>query len=357
MRIKLLKIIDFVLGKVFFFFLPSCLGDSQAINPSGIKKILIIRPGGLGDAVLLIPMLRGLKRLCPGAKIDILCEKRNAGVFGLVPDLINNLYVYDAGFSRLFACFTAKYDLVMDTEQWHRLSAIFAYLNNAPVRIGFDTNRRRKAFTHLVDYSHEDYEVNSFLHLLVPLATVVPGFDPDTPWIDIAGVGNMEKTVLISSGASVKERQWGACKFAAVAQDLIGYGFKVTLVGSNSGAGEAAKIAHLVPASVNLFGKNTLAQTAVLIKNSLLLVTMDSGLMHLAYALGTPTVSLFGSGIQKKWAPRGKRHITINKNVPCSPCTRFGYTPQCKNSLKCIKSITVEEVVQAVKKIIDGGHG
>jgi ADP-heptose:LPS heptosyltransferase len=74
--------------------------------------------------------------------------------------------------------------------------------------------------------------------------------------------------------------------------------------------------------------------------------------MHVAYGVGTPTVSLFGAGIQRKWAPAGGIHIAINKNVPCSPCTKFGYTPKCPYDVRCLSGITVEEVKESVVTLL-----
>ena len=69
-------------------------------------------------------------------------------------------------------------------------------------------------------------------------------------------------------------------------------------------------------------------------------------ILHLAVGLGIPTVSLFGPGIAAKWAPRGERHVVINLNLPCSPCTRFGTTPPCPIHARCIQEISVDLVYQ-----------
>jgi len=82
-------------------------------------------------------------------------------------------------------------------------------------------------------------------------------------------------------------------------------------------------------------------------------VSGDTGLMHLAYGVGTPTVSLFGAGIQEKWAPPGVNHLTINKHVPCSPCTKFGYTPSCPYGVRCLGEVTVEEVRESVLDLLE----
>jgi len=74
--------------------------------------------------------------------------------------------------------------------------------------------------------------------------------------------------------------------------------------------------------------------------------------LHIAVGLGVPTVSLFGPGRAKKWAPRGERHVVISKELPCSPCTTFGNTPPCPYNVRCMSDITVDEVVNAVTMLL-----
>jgi ADP-heptose:LPS heptosyltransferase len=88
------------------------------------------------------------------------------------------------------------------------------------------------------------------------------------------------------------------------------------------------------------------------LNRSQLLISGDSGVLHLGVGLGTPTVSLFGPGIADKWAPRGEQHIVINHKLPCSPGTRFGTTPPCPIGAKCIQDITVDEVFAASMKLV-----
>ncbi len=139
------------------------------------EQILVIRPGGIGDAVLLLPALAEIRNYCPNAHIDILCEKRNQGVFHLSGD-INRIYLYDSGWG-LLKCLRNSYDAVIDTEQWHRLSAIIAYLTGAHMRVGFNTNERGELFTHQVPYGHDDYEGLSFFNLIAPVVGITP-----PPW-------------------------------------------------------------------------------------------------------------------------------------------------------------------------------
>jgi ADP-heptose:LPS heptosyltransferase len=91
-----------------------------------------------------------------------------------------------------------------------------------------------------------------------------------------------------------------------------------------------------------------------LIGEAELVVCSDTGVLHLAYGIGTPAVSLFGSGIEPKWAPPGRHYRSINKHLSCSPCTLFGETPPCPIGIACMAAITVEEVQRAAWELLEG---
>lgn len=346
-----LKKIDGWAGKFLTTLIPSPSKHKQSSTHS---SFLFIRPGGIGDAVLLAPAINLLKKHFPEASVDILAERRNAGVFSLVPG-IRHTYLYDNP-RDLIKALQTPYDVAIDTEQWHRLSVAVARMTGAHVLIGFNTNDRRKLLTHPVPYSHDDYEIESFCRLLQPLGInsqgrgngsflIVPAPDMEKAK-GLTGPLNHEPYITIFPGASIKERQWGADKFAAVAVKVASSGLNVVVVGGNDDIEQGDRIVSSAK-GLNLAGKTTISETAAVISGSQLLLSGDSGVLHLAVGLGIPSVSLFGPGIASKWAPRGDRHKVLKRSLPCSPCTRFGYTPSCKNDVSCLSGITADEVAES----------
>jgi ADP-heptose:LPS heptosyltransferase len=351
----ILKSIDHMLGSVV-----SSLVKHRALRPAtgDNGSILIIRPGGIGDAVLLVPTVHALGKLFPHAEITILAEQRNAAVFGLCPR-VKQVLVYD-GDGGLMKALEGGYDVVIDTEQWHRLSAVVARLTRAPLLIGYGTNERSRLFTHPVPYFHEDYEINSFLNLLVPLG--LGQEQPPERFLEVPADGEQRGVKLLAPlagnpfvavfpGASRPERRWGADRFRRVTEMLAAFGMPVVVVGGNVDReqGEAIISGGL---GLNLAGLTSLAETAAILNRSALLVSGDSGVLHIAVGLGVSTVSLFGPGRAMKWAPRGERHIVVTKGLPCSPCTTFGTTPPCPDNARCMKEITVDEVFNAVMVLL-----
>jgi len=351
----MLKYSDKLIGALLTRLLTTPL--SQPIRKP--QNILVIRPGGIGDAVLLIPAIRYLKKCYPDAKITILGEKRNSAIFSLCSSVDKTIH-YDK-LRELFTAIRCGYDMVIDTEQWHRLSAVVARFTGAPLIIGYGTNERKKLSTRTVPYSHSDYEVDSFFNLLASIGIARPD-EITTPFLVIpedarqnaeSMLGKLvdKPFVAIFPGASVTERRWGVDKFGEVAARLVRQGISVVVIGGKEDVADSEKI-FAGKFGLNLAGKTSLAETAAVIDKSILLVSGDSGILHIGVGLGKSTVSLFGPGIVEKWAPRGPRHIVINKKLPCSPCTKFGYTPECPINARCMAEITVDEVVAAVEKLL-----
>lgn len=355
MGIAALKLIDRMVGGIATALLPAPVRGTLG-EP---RRILVIRPGGMGDAVLLIPVLLALKDTFPLAVISVLAERRNAAAFSLCP-AVERVLLYERACD-LIAALRGGYDVVIDTEQWHRLSAVVARLAGAPLSIGFASNSRRRLFSHPVSYRHEAYEVTSFFELLEPLgveaAALKPGPFLSLPVAAMQRAGELlaplggQRFLALFPGASIAERRWGAERFRGVAERLTRRGISVVVVGGECDAVEAAAVLQGV-GGLNLAGRTTLAETAAVIAQSALLLSGDSGVLHLAVGLGIPTVSLFGPGIEAKWGPKGKGHIVLNKQLSCSPCTRFGTTPPCPIKARCLSEITVTEVVAAVEKLL-----
>lgn len=357
-KIEILKRIDSILGKMAVR-----LWSVPSLREMGTSSFLLIRPGGIGDAVLLAPTIRALRRAYPEATIDLLAERRNAAIFSLVPE-VNKVFHYDAP-RELMAALRRRYDVVIDTEQWHRLSAVVARLTRSPLSIGFATNERSRLFAHHIPYSHDEYEAISFLNLLKPLGIDKPAAlpasflsVPETAQQRAEGLlGDLsgKSFIAIFPGGSIPDRRWGAERFKGLTGILNAEGIPVVVVGGKMDAA-AGEIIIAGNYGINLAGKTSLVETAAVIEKSAVLVSGDSGILHVGVGLGRSTVSLFGPGIAKKWAPRGEKHIVINKNLSCSPCTKFGYTPKCPISARCMGEITIDEVVAAVKKLISTGE-
>lgn len=373
-KLRLLKRLDGLMGSHLCRHMPPSAARNgyskspwklQPIPADRMRRILVIRPGGIGDAVLLFPMLAALRDHFAQAAIDVLAERRNADVFR-INRLVSSVYSYDhqplATYRRLRA---AGYQLVIDSEQYHCFSALLANRLEPDYICGFDTAGRGRMQTHRVRYCEQVYEALTFLDLAAAVTERQLTFDPEAPflevdqrWLDWAdktlGGPAAQATVVIAPTTSAPQRFWPPLRYASVARRLVDRGLRVVLLGGKDARGAADVIAARLPrgAALNLTGQTSLCQAAGIIKRARLYISADTGTLHIAYGAGTPTVHLFGSGIQCKWAPPGSKYRMINKGLPCSPCTRYGYTPPCPYHAACMDAITVDDVLGVIEEVL-----
>ena len=352
-----LKKVDSSIGKLLIKLWPA---PQRFDPPSGsIASLLVIRPGGIGDAVLLAPLIGMLRKNFPGARIEVLAEKRNNGALALCPG-IDRVMCYDRP-RELWSALTGHFDVVIDSEQWYRLSAIVARTIRSKVKIGYATNDRKKMFNSIIGYDLDRYEPLNFLQLLQPLEIVSPS-TISAPFLVVPEKGQNSADAMLGDllhqpfivffpGASTPEKCWGRENFIRLSAGLIRKGYSVVVVGGKEDASMGDMIAA-GSSALNLAGKTSLQETAGILSRAKLLISGDSGVLHMGFGLGKPTVSIFGPSSTDKWAPRGDRHIFINHNLACSPCSRFGTTPSCQIDSKCINDISVSEVFTAAEKLL-----
>ncbi|WP_239027000.1 glycosyltransferase family 9 protein [Geomonas oryzisoli] len=335
-----MKRIDALTGPLLVRLFPR---RKKADNNVAPGSALIIRPGGIGDAVLLIPTLRALQAAYPACRIEILAENRNAAAFEFCPGL-HAVHRYDEP-AELRAVLKRRYDLVIDTEQWYRLSALVSRLVRARRSIGFATNERRRLFSDAVPYDLKEYEPFSFFRLLAPLGIQAPA-DLAVPFLELPAAARERAAQLLARlggrpfvaifpGASVPRKEWGGVKYRQLAASLVLAGCAVVVLGGKEDEDVADAICRAT-GGVNLAGVTTLTESAAVIEATMALVTGDSGLLHIAAGLGTATVSLFGPSDPAKWAPKGERHRVLASTFPCAPCAKWGTIPACTHEGGCI---------------------
>lgn len=358
--ISFLKFVDAILGKLLCMILSP--KPATRCVPTTIAKILCIRPGGIGDAVLLLPTIRLLKKNYPDVRVDVLAERRNMAVFTLTTD-IDRVLLYERPM-QLFSALTTRYDVIIDTEQWHRLSAVVARLSRAKKIIGYSTNERKNLFTHAVPYSLDELEMESFLKLLRPLLDEVQWahawpFLTIQPYLlhrvrPLLDKFRNKRFVALFPGGSVKKKRWDTINFRTTAQFLAEKGYGICIIGSKADKACGSSIANETPNVIDFCGKLTIPETAALLSYASLLISGDSGIMHIAAGLGIPIVALFGPSNEKKWAPRASNVQVINKQLSCSPCSAYGYMPRCIRHEVCMRSISVAEVVARSLFLLEG---
>lgn len=343
----------------------SSAASNSAIPARTLKRILIVRPGGMGDAVLTFPMIEALANFYTGTTIDILGERRNVGIYKINPH-VKNIYCYDKNADATFRnLFSSRYDLIIDTEQFYYLSTLLGRILRPTYLCGFASRIRTPFLTHNVAYSERDYEAVSFLNMARTLTGQEISFDMEKPFLEIPGplkywaddticLLRHKSYLTLMPGATSKERMWPMNRYAETIQWLVDRDLSVIILGGKDARSAVNQLTQNYESSdvLDLSGRTSLPQTAALIQKARAHLSSDTGVLHISAGLGTPSVSLFGPGLHEKWAPLGRRHRMIRAGLSCSPCTQKSDIPPCPLGAACMEKIPVESVKKALVEVL-----
>lgn len=326
------------------------------------QNILIIKPGAIGDLLQLSPTIRALRTRFPSARIDILVgNSASVDLFRHHPD-ITDILVYDRrGEHRAFSALLSlwwqirgrSYDLVINFQRsnmktWFLTSAAF------PCRIQVYHKTRTKVI----------HAVRDHLKTIEPL-----GISPDGDELDLyladeyrnyaaklfESLGlDKRPVVAINPGASHPVNRWSTSHFSTLA-DRISTELNVSVI-IVGGEGDTP-LAHDIDRQSNthpliLTGKTTLLQLGAILEKSTLLVSGDTGPMHMATAVRTPVIVLFGAADPARTGPVGAGNRVIQaKGLACVPCRSRSCTAN--QQMECMEQITVESVFDAVKEMLE----
>ena len=342
---------------------------------SDSPHLLIIRRRYLGDIVLLGSLCRNLKLHWPQARIAVLCEAAYAGVLTMNPD-VAEVFHFPASTARwpglVGRLRRARFTHVLDLDNRDK-TAFLARVTGAPVRVtarhgeqvhfpSFYTASERLP-DEFLDHRHI---TDLYLHLLekigVPVATrevrLVTRLEDLAFARGLLSTRNSQPStprLLVHPGSRSTWRIWPPGHYAAVIDRLQQEGKAgVALI---AGPGEQATVRaitrHLRTPVAHLDGHYSLPQLAALFASCDALLCHDSGPMHLAAAVGTRVVALFGSQPQNIWQPLGPGHVTLQPPLPCVHCVSPGQCqPHDSYHNHCVRNITVEQVCEAVVKVV-----
>jgi ADP-heptose:LPS heptosyltransferase len=398
---------------------------------SAAPHILLIRPDHLGDLVLATPVLHALKQQAPNAHITLMTGPWSSEVVARHPDVERLLTCPFPGFQRasqkplapyilLFSVAKqlrrGRYDLAINLRPDFWWGAALLYLARIPRRIGYAFEPGKAFLTHALAFQAPEHATVSNLRLAnaalqalgyPPLAEpftpehyplhFVPTPDEQkwatqrlkqegidtlymvgaglTPALNAVSASNTSAAIVVihpGSGAAVKfwrAAAWAFCADALTKSLTISTPVRIILTGSKNERPMLEEIARSMTSPAVLVTDATIGQLAALLGRALIVLSVDSGPLHLAVAQGTPTVQLFGPTDPRIFGPWGKRerHIVIASTQSCPtcpaiPCGRLDFSPQELAEHPCVRLISEQRVLEAVDTLIphmkrDAGTG
>lgn len=335
------------------------------------RKILLVRLRSIGDTVLATPSAFALKRFLPHAEVDILVEDWVAPLLSNHPH-IDNVIVLERGglIARARVARelrSANYDVVYNLHGG-TTATFLTRATGAPHRVGFKTYQYAQFHTHqapsplLLWGQQKAHSVEQQLALLgwtgVPVTDRPPtqlGVHPEAAEainqrLAAAGLED-RKIALIHPAAAFATKQWDTKNFARVVESLAERGFApVAIVAPNESAVLNNLLAELsVP--ILSFDDLSLPEVTAIAGRSQLFVGNDSGIAHIAAAVGTPSVVIFGSSNVAHWRPWNRAAAeVVFEEMPCQPC--HGYFCEKFAEPECILRVPVTRVIAAIERAL-----
>ena len=341
-----------------------------------MRRAILIRFSSLGDVVLTLPVARSLKEAFPGVEVLYLTKaayrpllEGQAGI-----DRVTTLEEAGPGLAALrrHCRGLGRFDLALDLHRTLRSRSCLrelhadcrlSYRKHALLRrlwaAGWMRARMAGPQTHVIErYLEPLRRIGVTPAHSVPEVCVAPGeVEAARALLACAGVRDPGRTALIVPGARWPNKRWPPASFAATAAGLReAEGLEPVLAGDAADLEAAEAVRALVPGgAAQLAGRTGLLGLAALLRNARVVVANDSGPAHLAAAVGSPVVAVFGPTHEAfGFSPRGARVRVISRDLPCRPCTVHGGVRCPRTRRACLEDIAPAEVLAAARELLRG---
>ncbi|MFO1352860.1 MAG: lipopolysaccharide heptosyltransferase II [Gammaproteobacteria bacterium] len=338
------------------------------MNAGAGPAVLIVGPSWVGDMVLAQSLFKLLKQREPDCALDVLAPAWTLPLLGFMPEVRSGLAL-PLGHGQLGLGVRYRLGLALRAKAYRRAivlpnawkTALIPFWARIPVRTGYRGEQRWGLLNDLrrLDEQRLPMTVQRFAALGLPAAAELPPLPRPTL---ITTPEQLAQTVARLSAATSTDqpilalcpgaeygpaKRWPAAHFAAVANAKLAQGWAVWLLGSAKDSELTGVIDTLSgKRCLDLAGKTSLAEAVNLLSLASVVVSNDSGLMHVAAALERPLLALYGSSDPRHTPPLGARARTLSLNLPCSPCFRR----ECPlGHLDCLRKLESARVLEAIE--------
>ncbi len=340
------------------------------IDWTQVQRVLVVRLRSIGDTVLSTPSLFALRRFLPDAQIDALLEDWVAPVLEGSELVDNVISIGKSSLSRLrpgLELRRNKYDVVFNLHGG-TTSTFLTRFAGARHRVGYENYQYSSLYTDLLSSSADfwgEEKTHSAEQQLALLGFVgVPVSDRPKSFLNVqtdAAVAIVERLeasgisddnfALIHPSTAFFTKQWAPENYARVAEYLAAAGIKRVAVATKSEAQTLGKVHELSRVPIIGFDDLSLPEITALASKAAIFIGNDSGIAHIAAAVGTPTVVIFGSSNRDHWRPwTDAPNEIVFENFDCQPCP--GYRCEVYGEPRCIQSVTTESVIAAIERVL-----
>jgi ADP-heptose:LPS heptosyltransferase len=331
--------------------------------PAEIRRIGILKSTGIGDMILLAGVARDVAAAYPDATVFLVAGRDNAEVARLVGGVEVVAVPIGEPLEAIRRLRELELDVLVDFGQWTRVEAICSFLSGARFTIGFETpgQRRHYCYDSTVRHSADVHELENYRRLAGRLgvaSTSVPklgdprsnGWRPAAPPFVVFH--------LWPGGYRSELKEWPLERWRDLAARLVDRGYSIVLSGAAADAERTERFvsscAELQGRVENAAGRYAFPELVELLRRASCVVSVNTGVMHLAAASGAPTVSLNGPTSEARWGPVGERARSVNADLPGCGYLNLGFEYD-RGRTDCMQAISVDRVADAVFALLGDG--
>lgn len=349
--------------------------------PESVSKIALLKTRGLGDAVLATVLLQGLRRVYPLAEITFIGDQFTSAIAPLLPgiDRYTNINVYRP-LQSVMRLRRQQYDLFIDLGAWPRIDALISATSKSSYVAGFmtDGQSRHHAYDQRVKHCDDCHEAENYKSLGAAITGRPEAFQGLMPRLNeldsinhkdlYARVGLSDKEYVFvhpwAGGTRPTLREWPSARWLDLCGQLIALGYAIVLTGSSADKSPALHLRNDLLARgydteccLCVAGSFSVAELfAVLKSKARVLVSVNTGVMHIGAAAGIPTVGLCGPTNPKRWGPVGRSAITVSACAEGCGFLNLGFE-YAGHRVDCMNHITVGQVLSEVCGMLDSQDG
>lgn len=355
---QLMKKIDRYIGCPLLYLLGTVRQKSVWQKAGEEPKILLLKTAAMGDTILMDAVIKEIKAWRPKSKITFVCSGSNLGMVKALEhiDSIINFDMKRPLSSLKVVRSSGNYDLVLDFAPWARINGVITWSAKAGYTVGFKRKHMHRHYIYDCSVEHLDtvHELENYRNILraarIPVQGFVPRFQIDRRKRYIED--NYAVFHLYPAGSSVPLRQWDNKKWLALGKQIFEkYGFKIYLSGGKKDAGAAEALVQQMHKmgidAASMAGKYNLKEMESVLAQAKLLVTVNTGIMHMGAAVGVPLVALHGATSVTRWGPLSENARNVWAHEPCQPCISLGFESKCKKPV-CMQHISVGMIMQQI---------
>lgn len=329
-------------------------------NLGEIKKIALLKTAAIGDTVILSAIIQDIINAIEGAEITLFTASSNYTIATIIAKQHKNqLTVVKLPIQNPFKTIKIiknyQFDLWLDFGPWPRINAVISFFANANHKFGFKTKKqyRHYIYDNYATHQNNTHELNNYRNIL-KIAKIEPLQALPTLQAKFAPANHA--VIHMSPGGSKRHLKiWQDNKWIETINYLTKKGLIVKLSGAQTDIDNVKNIQSKceMPNKVEVIaGKINLEELFNVLKGSRLVISIDTGIMHLASALQCNLIALHGPTSPQHWGPLNKNSFTVYAKVKCSPCLRLGFEGNCTDNI-CMQAISTKIVRKNIDAILD----